>query len=125
MIVGLGMDLARIERVARVYGRFGDRFLSRIFTPGERAYCLGKKDPAPSLAARFAAKEAAMKALGTGASRGVRFRDIEVARRSGEAPRVLFHGGARRRAESLGVTASSLTLTHDAGVAAAVVVLER
>ncbi|MFH1279149.1 MAG: holo-ACP synthase [Candidatus Eisenbacteria bacterium] len=124
MIVGLGMDLARIDRVGRVYERFGGRFLGRIFTPGEAAYCMGKGDPVPHLAARFAAKEAAMKALGTGAARGVRFRDIEVERRRGEAPRVLFHGGARRRAESLGVIASSLTLTHDAGIAAAIVILE-
>ena len=125
MIVGLGIDLIEIERVRRSYERFGDRFLRRLFTEGEVAYCLRKRDPVPSLAARFAAKEAAMKALGTGASRGVFFRQLEVVRRRGEAPLVLFHGGARRRAELLGVTASALTLTHDAGVSAAVVILEK
>jgi holo-[acyl-carrier protein] synthase len=125
MIAGIGMDLISIDRVRRTIERFGDRFLSRVFTAGEIAYCDEKHDPVPSLAARFAAKEAAMKALGTGVSRGVYFRHVEVARRRGEAPTVLFHGGARRRAELLGVTASYLTLTHDGGIAAAVVVLER
>jgi len=125
MIAGIGMDLAEISRVRKTWNRFGDRFLRRIFTDREAAYCLEKKDPVPSLAARFAAKEAAMKALGTGVSGGVHFRQIEVARRRGEAPRILFHGRAGKRAELLGVTASSLTLTHDAGVAAAVVILEK
>lgn len=125
MIVGLGMDLTRIERVRRTLERFGDRFLARVFTRGEVEYCLRKSDPVPSLAARFAAKEAAMKALGTGAAQGVHFRDVEVARLPGEAPRVLFHGGAKHRAESIGATSSSLTITHDAGVSAAVVILEK
>ncbi|MFH1679040.1 MAG: holo-ACP synthase [Candidatus Eisenbacteria bacterium] len=125
MIAGIGIDLVLIERMRRTIDRFGDRFLRRVFTEGEIAYCRGKRDPVPSFAARFAAKEAAMKALGTGVSRGVYFRHVEVSRRRGEAPSVLFHGGARRRAELLGVASSSLTVTHEGGMAAAVVVLEK
>lgn len=124
MVTGLGIDLIRIDRVRKTLERFGNRFLKRIFTEGEIAYCLQKADPSPSLAVRFAAKEAAMKALGTGVSRGVYFRHVEVGRAPGEPPRILFHEGAGRRAETIGVVRSSLSLTHDAGVAVAVVVLE-
>jgi len=124
MIVGLGMDIVAIARIRRAHEQFGDRFLARIFTGGEREYAGGKRDPVPALAARFAAKEAALKALGTGAARGVRFRDVEVVRAEGEAPRILFHGAARHRFESLAALSASLTLTHDAGLASAVVVLE-
>ena len=125
MIAGLGIDLIRIDRVRKTLERFGNRFLKRIFTEGEIAYCLKKADPSPSLAARFAAKEAAMKALGTGVSRGVYFRHVEVTRTPDGPPCILFHEGAGRRAATIGVIHSSLSLTHDAGVAAAVVVLER
>jgi holo-[acyl-carrier protein] synthase len=125
VIAGIGIDLLATDRMRKTIERFGDRFLRRVFTEDEIAYCKSKHDSVPSFAARFAAKEAAMKALGTGVSRGVAFRHVEVARRRGEAPRVLFHGGARRRAELLGVTASTLTITHDAGIAAAVVILEK
>lgn len=123
MIAGIGMDMVLIERMRRTIDRFGDRFLRRVFTEGEIAYCRTKRDPVPSFAARFAAKEAAMKALGTGVSRGVFFRHVEVSRRRGEGPRVLFHGGARRRADLLDVVASHLTLTHEENIAAAAVVL--
>ncbi|MBM3319214.1 MAG: holo-ACP synthase [Candidatus Eisenbacteria bacterium] len=123
MIAGIGMDMVLIERMRRAIDRFGDRFLRRVFTEGEIAYCRTKRDPVPSFAARFAAKEAAMKALGTGVSRGVFFRHVEVSRRRGEGPRVLFHGGARRRADLLDVAASHLTLTHEKNIAAAFVVL--
>ena len=124
MIVGIGIDLIGISRVRRTLDRFGERFLRRVYTEGERAYCFRKADPCPSLAARFAAKEAAMKALGTGVSRGVYFRNVEVTRAPGEPPRVVFYGKAKKRAESLGATGAVLSVTHDGDVAAAVVVLE-
>ena len=86
--------------------RYGDRFLRRVFTDGEIAYCTQRRNPVPHLAGRFAAKEAAMKALGTGHSRGVLWKDIEVVR-GGGPPRLRFHGGAARRAEAMKVTARS------------------
>jgi holo-[acyl-carrier protein] synthase len=125
MIAGIGMDLIEIARIRQVWTRFGDRFLSRVYGTGEVEYCLEKHDPVLSLAARFAAKEAAMKALGTGVSRGVSFRQIEVVREKGEAPTIRFQGRAKERANELGVRSASLTLTHEAGVAAAVVILEK
>ncbi len=125
MIAGIGMDLIDIARIRRVWTRFGDRFLSRVYQAGEVEYCMAKHDPALSLAARFAAKEAAMKALGTGVSRGVSFRQIEVVRRAGEAPTIRFRGRAKERADDLGVRSASLTITHEAGIAAAVVILEK
>ena len=90
-----GVDIIEISRVRRVYERYGDRFLRRIYTEREAAYCRGR---APQLASRFAAKEATMKALGTGV-RGVRWRDIEVVRGRGQAPRIVLHGTARARAD--------------------------
>src|SRR5512139_1899125 len=101
-VIGLGFDATDIPRVAAVYKRFGERFLRRIFTEGEIAYCMRRRDPLPSLAGRFAVKEAAMKALGTGRSRGVLWKDIEVVR-AGGPPQLRFHGGAARRAEQMAV----------------------
>ncbi len=124
MIVGLGIDLIELIRVRGAVEHFGDRFLRRVYTDEEIAYCRGKADPVPSLAGRFAVKEAAMKALGTGYARGVWFRSIEVARKPAEAPGVVFHGGARTRADDMGVTNIFVSLTHEKGMAAAVVVLE-
>jgi holo-[acyl-carrier protein] synthase len=102
--------------------RYGDRFLQRVFTEGEIAYCRGKRDFASSFAARFAAKEAAMKALGTGHSHGVFWTGIEVVRRHGP-PRVVFHGGAAERFRAMGGTGSLLTLTHSRELAIAHVML--
>ena len=126
MIVGFGLDVvevARLERLlsGRAPGVPADRFLGRCFTAAERAYCDARRDRATRYAARFAAKEAVVKALGAPA--GVRWTDIEV-QRAGGAPAVRLAGAAERAARDLGVDAVHLTLTHDGGVAAAAVVLE-
>ena len=123
-IVGLGFDATDIPRVRDVFERYGDRFLHRVFTDGEIAYCKRHRDPVPSLAARFASKEAAMKALGTGHSRGVLWKDIEVVRHGGP-PQLLLHGGAGRRADAMGATSSLLTITHSDALAMAQVLLLR
>ncbi|HTM04274.1 MAG TPA: holo-ACP synthase [Vicinamibacterales bacterium] len=124
-IIGTGMDATEIERIADTIERYGDRFVQRIFTAGEIAYCRRKRDAASSFAARFAAKEAAMKALGTGHSRGVYWTGIEVVRRPGGPPQLQFHGGAATRAASMGATGSLLTLTHSRELAIAHVLLLR
>ncbi len=121
-IIGIGLDATEIDRVAEVLARHRDRFLRRVFTDGEIAYCERHRDPAPSLAARFAAKEATMKALGTGAARGVTWRDIEVIRGFGP-PQLRLHGGAARRFEVLGAKSSLITLTHARQLALAHVML--
>ena len=123
-IIGLGIDATEIRRIAESIERWGDRFVTRVFTPGEIAYCRRKRDFASSFAARFAAKEAAMKALGTGHSRGVFWTGIEVVRRHGP-PRLEFHGGAARRMAELGGTGALLTLTHSQELAIAQVMLVR
>jgi holo-[acyl-carrier protein] synthase len=124
LIVGLGLDLVEVSRIRSLRERRGESFVRRVFTEGELAACLRRSDPDPALAARFAAKEAGMKALGTGWSGGVGWHDVEVVSRVGEAPRIFLRDGAAERAAALGVVAAHLTLTHDAGVAAAVVILE-
>ncbi len=124
MILGLGLDVVEISRIGRLLdgpaGR-ADRFLARCFTVAERAYCDARVDRAGRYAARFAAKEAAVKALGAPA--GVRWTDLEVTRAEG-APRVTLRGAASDAAARLGVSRLHLTLSHDAGVAAAAVILE-
>src|SRR5687767_8001866 len=121
-IIGLGFDATDIPRVADLYTRYGDRFLRRVFTEGEIAYCKRRRDPVPSLAGRFAAKEAAMKALGTGHSRGVIWTSIEVVRAFGP-PQLRLHGGAAEHAARLGVRSSLLTITHSEALAMAQVLL--
>ena len=123
-IIGVGLDATEIGRVADMIERYGDRFLRRVFTDGEIAYCQGKRDFASSYAARFAAKEAAMKALGTGHSRGVFWTGIEVVRRHGP-PQLRFHGGAEARFKAMGGTSSLVTLTHSRELAIAHVMLLR
>jgi holo-[acyl-carrier protein] synthase len=123
-IIGTGMDATDIGRIAEAIERYGDRFVRRVFTEEEIAYCRRRRDFASSFAARFAAKEAAMKALGTGHTRGVYWRGIEVVRRSGP-PKLRFHEGAAARAASLGATGSLLTLTHSRDLAIAHVLLLR
>ncbi|MGB8930406.1 MAG: holo-ACP synthase [Anaeromyxobacteraceae bacterium] len=124
MIVGLGIDVVEIARIARIVagepGR-AERFLARCFTLAERGYCDARRDGAARYAARFAAKEAAVKALGAPA--GVSWTDIEVERGEG-APVLLLHGVAKAAADRLGVVRVLVTLTHDAGVAVAAVILE-
>src|SRR5689334_5246738 len=117
-IIGSGLDATEIHRIAETIERYGERFVRRIFTEGEIAYCRRKRDAASSFAARFAAKEAAMKALGTGHSRGVYWTGIEVVRHGGP-PRLQFHSGAAARAETMGATGSLLTLTHSRELAIA------
>jgi holo-[acyl-carrier protein] synthase len=121
-IIGLGLDATDIERIADTLERYGDRFLRRIFTDGEVAYCSRRREPAIHLAGRFASKEAAMKALGTGHSQGVLWRDVEVIRRGGP-PQLKFHGGAARRFEAMGGRSSLLTITHSEKLALAQVLI--
>ena len=121
-IVGIGIDIEEVARVDDLVQRYGERFIARVFTEGEATYCRRRRFPAQHLAARFSAKEATMKALGTGRSRGVLWRDIEVVRRSGP-PQLALHGGARRRFEALGATGALLTLTHSRHLSIAQVVL--
>ena len=121
-ILGLGFDATDIPRIAATFDRYGDRFLRRVFTDGEIAYCTRRHNPVPHLAGRFAAKEAAMKALGTGHSRGVLWKDIEVVRAFGP-PQLRLHGGAAAHATRLGVRSSLLTITHSEALAMAQVLL--
>jgi holo-[acyl-carrier protein] synthase len=117
--IGIGVDLVNIPRMRDVIARWDDRFLRRVFTEGEIAYCRSRRDPVPHFAARFAAKEAAMKALGTGLSLGVRWRDLEVKRDRGQAPRLLMHGRSREIGLARGGRAMLLALTHDGDYALA------
>jgi holo-[acyl-carrier protein] synthase len=121
-IIGLGFDATDIPRVRDVFARYGDRFLRRVFTEAEIAYCIRQRDPVPSLAGRFASKEATMKALGTGHSRGVLWKDIEVLRHGGP-PQLRLTGGALRRFEAMKARRSLLTITHAETLAMAQVLL--
>src|SRR5215510_11722698 len=123
-IIGTGLDATEIDRIGEAITRYGDRFIRRVFTEGEIAYCRRKRDFASSFAARFAAKEAAMKALGTGFSRGVYWQGIEVVRRHGP-PQLQFHAGALERFQAMGATRSLLTLTHSRELSIAHVLLMR
>ncbi len=124
MILGLGIDSAEVERIRRAGERHGQRFLQRVFTPAEMAYVERKANRWERYAARFAAKEAAMKAIGTGLRRGVRWRDFEVLNLPSGQPSLKLHGEAARIAAQLGVTRISLSLTHTSQSALAVVILE-
>ena len=124
MVLGLGTDLIEIERIQQSLDRFGERFTQKVFTAGEIMYCERKKQSAESFASRFAAKEAAAKALGTGISRGIQWKEIEVRRAPGERPTLHLTGRAAERAASMGVTNLHLSLTHSRDVAMAVVVAE-
>jgi holo-[acyl-carrier protein] synthase len=124
MVLGLGTDLIEIERIQASLDRFGERFLERVFTAGEIAYCRRKRQSAESFAARFAAKEAGAKALGTGISRGVSWKEIEVTRAMGERPMLHFSGRAGELAKAMGVRRAQLTLSHSRDLAMAVVVVE-
>jgi len=124
VIVGLGIDVVEVARLADALRRHGDHFVERVFTDRERAACDPRADRVLALAARFAAKEACLKALGTGWAEGLGFRDVEVVREGNQPPRLVLHREAARRAEALGVIRSHVSLTHQPGLAAAVVVLE-
>jgi holo-[acyl-carrier protein] synthase len=124
MIVGLGLDIAEIDRIEAAIKRHGAPFLERLFTPAEMAYCESHKGKYERYAARFAAKEAAMKALGTGWSHGVRWRDIEVAREPSGKPTLRLAGVAADLAKRMGVKNISLTITHSGNLALAEVIFE-
>ena len=124
MILGTGIDIVEIDRVSRSIERFGDRFLQRIFTAGEIAYCSRKKNAAESYAARFAAKEAGAKALGTGIQHGVSWQELEVRREPGGRPTLHLRGRAGQIASQMGVRRVSLSLTHSTNLAMASVHLE-
>jgi holo-[acyl-carrier protein] synthase len=121
-IIGLGIDATDIHRIADALARYGERFMRRIFTDGEVAYCSRRRVPAIHFAGRFAAKEAAMKALGTGHSHGVLWRDVEVVRRGGP-PQLQLHGGAGRRFQAIGGRSSLVTITHSDELAMAQVLI--
>lgn len=125
MIVGSGIDLVEISRIQQSVQRFGQRFLDRVYTTSEQAYCLRKRNSAESLAARFAAKEAGAKALGTGISRGVSWLEIEVVREPSGRPTIRFHGRAAEIAKALGVAHVALSITHTSTLSMASVVVEK
>ena len=116
---GIGVDLVRIPRMRDVIGRWDDRFLRRVFTDAEIAYCRARRDPVPHFAARFAAKEAALKALGTGLRLGVRWRELEVRRERGQAPMLVLSGRSREIGLARGGRRMLVTLTHDGDYALA------
>ena len=124
MIVGTGVDISEVDRIAAAVKRFGDRFLQRVFTPAEIRYCLGKPNAAERLAARFAAKEAGMKAIGTGLHYGVTWQDVEVLRMPGQRPILQFHSKAAEFAARLGCKRTHLSLSHTKEQAIAYVILE-
>jgi holo-[acyl-carrier protein] synthase len=123
-VLGLGIDVAQIDRLEEAHGRRGQRLLERVFTEGERAYCSRRTFPWPHYAGRFAVKEAVMKVLGTGWARGVRWVDIEVRRSPGGPPSVALHGRTAEIAAERGIASIHVAITHDAGIAVAVAVAE-
>jgi holo-[acyl-carrier protein] synthase len=125
VILGLGIDVIEVARLAEALRRHGVRFERRVYTDAEMAACSRRGDRILALAARFAAKEACLKALGTGWAEGIGFRDVEITRDENGPPRLVLHGEAARRAEVMGVARTHVSLTHQPGLAAAVVLLER
>lgn len=124
MIRGLGVDTIELSRIERVYREYGERFLQRIYAPAEQTYALRYKDPVPRLAARFAAKEACMKALGTGWNAGVRWKDIVVVNGKRGKPELELYGEAKRFYELLSATRVHLSITHSREFATSVVIFE-
>jgi len=124
MVKGLGIDLVEVARIRDMLERHADRFTGRVFTPGEVAYCRARGEPAQSFAARFAAKEATFKVLGTGWAEGVFWRDVEVVCDPRGAPHVILGGRARERALELGIDRLHVSLSHTSGHAVAAVVGE-
>ena len=120
----IGVDLVDCARIRRVIDRHDEGFLNRVFTDLERAWCEKAADPVPHFAARFAAKEAVAKALGTGIGASAAWRDIEVTRESGAAPEIRLHGAAAATAQALGVRSIRVSLSHTADQAIAMVMLD-
>jgi holo-[acyl-carrier protein] synthase len=125
MIIGTGVDVVEIARLRNTLERLKDRFIQRVFTPEEQQFCNQHRDPAPHYAARFAAKEAVFKALGTGWAKGVTWQDVEVLRQPREAPTLSLHGEAQRLTQSMGTTRVHLSLSHSEHSAIAMVILEQ
>lgn len=124
MIVGMGIDVAEVKRIQAVIESQKERFLRRVYTSSESTYCEQFKNRFERYAGRFAAKEAAMKALGTGWSRGVRWVDVEVVRQRGGRPTIALKGEAKKIADALGVKNIALSITHTAEQAIAQVIFE-
>jgi holo-[acyl-carrier protein] synthase len=124
MIVGTGIDITEVPRIGQSIARFGERFLHRVFTEGEMSYCDSKANRIERYAARFAAKEAAMKALGTGWRRGIRWVDLEVVREQSGRPSISLAGEAAKIAGRLGVKRISISITHTEAQALAQVIFE-
>lgn len=124
MIVGTGTDIAEVPRIANAIERYGQRFLQRVYTASEIAYCKSKRNSAERFAARFAAKEAAMKAIGTGLRHGVTWHDVEVGREPGGRPTIVFSGKAAEFAANMGGKRVALSLSHTEELAIAHVILE-
>lgn len=124
MILGTGIDITEVPRIQHALDRYGDRFLKRVFTPEEIRYCMGKPNAAERFAARFAAKEAGMKAIGTGLRGGVTWKDMEVIRLPGQRPQLRYYGRAAEIATAMGYKRVHLSLSHTAEQAIAHVILE-
>jgi len=124
VILGIGLDIVETGQLRRLLTEQGDRFEQRVFTEGERRECNGRADREQALAARFAAKEACLKALGTGVSQGITFLQVEIVEREGGVPAVHLTGPAAERAHDRGVRHMHVSLSHQAGMAAAAVILE-
>ena len=124
MILGTGVDLAEVRRIREAIERYGERFIHRIYTAGERAYVERKANKFERYVGRFAAKEAGMKAIGTGWKRGVTWQDFEVANLPSGRPTLRLHGEAAKIAEKMGVKSISLSITHTAELGMAHVILE-
>jgi holo-[acyl-carrier protein] synthase len=124
MIVGMGADVVEVNRIRESISRFGERFLDRVYTEGERAYSQSKANAAERFAARFAAKEAGMKAVGTGWNLGVTWKDFEVVNERSGRPTLSLHGTAEKIARRLGAGHISISLTHTREMALAIVILE-
>ncbi|HIE64288.1 MAG: holo-ACP synthase [Nitrospira sp.] len=124
-IVGIGIDLVKISRLEEITQRWGDRFLNRVFTPSERDYCLQHKRPHIHFSARFAVKEAALKALGTGLREGIRWKDVETVNDPNGKPELRMYGKTRRLAEAQKVSKVFTSMTHDHDYAIAQVILEQ
>jgi holo-[acyl-carrier protein] synthase len=125
MIIGTGVDIVEIARLRKAVERLKDRFIQRVFTTEEQQFCSQHRDPAPHYAARFAAKEAMFKALGTGWAKGVTWQDVEVLRQQQEAPTLILHGEAHRLSLCMGATKVHLSLSHSEQSAIALVILEK
>jgi holo-[acyl-carrier protein] synthase len=124
MILGTGVDIVEIERLRKILEKQKDRFILRVFTSEEQRFCNMHRNPAPHYAARFAAKEAVFKALGTGWAKGVTWLDVEVQREGQEAPRLVLHGEALKLCQNMGMQKSHLSLSHSDEWAVAMAILE-